>query len=253
VGKTNISANLALALAKLGKKVLVFDTDLGLANVDLLLGIKPQYTIQDVLDGGKTIQDVVARGPDGVLVLPASSGIDEVPDLTEEERLDLVAQFENWDEPIDVMLLDTGAGIGKNVMYFNIVAQHILVVVTPEPTSMTDAYALIKVLYTRYQEKRFNLLVNMVRDEKEALGVFRAIADTADRFLDLSINYFGFVPLDPNVTRAVQKRQPLLHAYPHSPAAQTFANLAKNVLDLEIPTSPKGNIQFLWRHVLRVG
>ena len=253
VGKTNVSVNLGLALSRLGQKVLLFDTDLGLANVDLILGLKPAYTIHDVLARTKTISDVVVEGPEGLLVLPASSGVDEVPDLSEEERLDLVAQFENWDQPIDVMILDTGDGIGKNVMYFNIVSQHILVVVTPEPTSITDAYALIKVLATRYHEKRFQLLINQVRDEKQAIDVFRHIAKIANRFLDVSINYFGHIPTDPNIPRAVQLRVPILTSFPNSPAAKTFGNLAANVLKLAIPKSPKGNIQFLWRHVLRAG
>jgi flagellar biosynthesis protein FlhG len=225
VGKTNISANLGLALARAGKKVLIFDTDLGLANVDLVLGLKPQHTVHEVLAGEKRLADVIVTGPDGLMVLPASSGIDEVRALSEAQRLDLVAQFENWEQDIDVLILDTGAGIGPNVMFFNIVAQHILLVVTPEPTSMTDAYAMMKVLSTRYQEKRFHLLVNMAKDEAQALDVYRRLAKVANRFLDISINFFGMAPYDEAVVRAV--------------------------LELEIPKSPKGNIQFLWRHVLR--
>jgi len=253
VGKTNISANIGLVLAKMGKKVLLFDTDLGLANIDIMLGLKVRHTINDVLAGEKKIEDVIVRGPHGLMILPASSGLDEVRSLSEAQRLDMVAQFENWDEQLDVMILDTGAGIGSNVMYFNIVAQHILLVVTPEPTSMTDAYAMMKVLSTRYQEKRFHLIANMVRDEKQGLEVYRHLAKVANRFLDISINFFGFVPLDPNITRSVQRQMPVVEAFPNSPASKTFANLAKNVLEMEIPKSPKGNIQFLWRHVLQAG
>ncbi|NLH47578.1 MAG: MinD/ParA family protein [Myxococcales bacterium] len=253
VGKTNVAANLGIALSRLQRKVLIFDTDLGLANIDVVLGLKPQYTIQHVLTGEKRIQDVIVEGPGGLLILPASSGVDEVPELTESERLDLVAQFENWEIDLDVMILDTGAGIGPNVMYFNVVAQQIVVVVTPEPTSMTDAYALMKVLSTRYQEKRFHLLVNMVRDEKQGLDVYRHLAKVANRFLDISIDFLGWVPHDPNLTKAVQKQTPILDAFPNSPAAKTFAKLAQNMLEMEIPKSPKGNIQFLWRHVLRAG
>jgi flagellar biosynthesis protein FlhG len=250
VGKTNISANLGLALARLGKKVMIFDTDLGLANIDVVLGLAPKFTIHDVLTGARRIEEIVLRGPDGLLILPAFSGVDEVRALTEAQRLDLAAQFEAWDPDIDVLILDTGAGIGPNVMFFNVVAQHIVVVVTPEPTSITDAYALMKVLATRYGEKRFHVLVNQAADDKQARDVYRQITTVADRFLQISVDFFGVVPADPNVGRAVQKRTPLLDAYPHSPAAKSFAALARAALELEVPKSPKGNIQFLWRKML---
>jgi len=253
VGKTNIAANLGLALSRMGKKVLIFDTDLGLANIDVLLGLSPKYNIGHVLDGEKKIGDVIVEGPEGLLVLPASSGVDEVRSLSEAQRMDLLAQFENWDTKIDVMILDTGAGIGSNVMYFNIVAQHILVVTTSEPTAITDAYALIKVLATKYQEKRFQLLVNMVRNEKEALEVYRHLAKVAFRFLDISIDFFGFVPRDANLVKSVLQQKPVLQTYPDSPSSQQFVTIAENITKLEIPRSPKGNIQFLWRHVLRAG
>ncbi len=253
VGKTNIVANVGLALARLGQRVLIFDTDLGLANIDILLGLSPQYNIGHVLSGEKRIEDVVVEGPGGMLILPANSGVDEVPALTEAQRMELLAQFENWDRQIDVLLLDTGAGIGPNVMYFNIVVQHIVVVTTPEPTAITDAYALMKVLSTRYQEKRFQLLVNMVKDEKQARDVYRSLAQVTGRFLDISLEFFGYVPRDPNITRAVTQRKALLDAYPDTPAAKLFTQLARNVLKMDIPKSPKGNIQFLWRHILRTG
>jgi flagellar biosynthesis protein FlhG len=254
VGKTNIAVNLGLALTKLKKKVMIFDTDLGLANVDILLGLKPQHTIHDVLSGEKRIQDVVVEGPGGLLIVPASSGVDEVRTLEETERLDLVAQFESWNDELDFLLLDTGAGIGLNVMYFNIVAQHILVVATPDPTSLTDAYALMKVLYTRYRERRFHLLVNMARDEKQALDVYTGILNAAQSGrVDISVNLLGWLPQDGHVTQSVRQRAPVLEAFPQSPAAKTFAKLAHAMLDLEVPRSPKGNMQFLWRHLLRAG
>jgi len=253
VGKTNICANLGLALTRLGRRVLIFDTDLGLANIDILLGLAPQYNIGHVLSGEKRIDDVIIEGPGGMLILPANSGVDEVPTLSEAQRMELLAQFENWDRQIDVMLLDTGAGIGPNVMYFNIVAQHVVVVTTPEPTAITDAYALMKVMSARYQEKRFHLLVNMVKDEKQAREVYRSLSEVAGRFLDISLDFFGHITRDSNIPRAVAQRRALLEAYPDSPAAKLFTQLAQNVLKMSIPKSPKGNIQFLWRHVLRTG
>lgn len=253
VGKTNICANLGIALARLGKRVLIFDTDLGLANIDILLGLNPEFNISHVFTGEKRLEEVIVDGPEGLQILPASSGIEEVTALSEAARMDLLAQFENMDRQIDIMLLDTGAGIGSNVMYFNVSAQHILIVTTAEPTAITDAYAMMKILSTKYQEKRFQLLVNMIADEKEALGVYRHLSQVANRFLDISINFFGYIPRDPHIPASVKQQKAVLDAYPNAPSSKLFESLASSILSMEIPRSPKGNIQFLWRHVLRVG
>src|SRR5262245_10883236 len=161
VGKTHIVVNLAYALQSLGARVMLLDADLGLANVDVLLGLAPRFTIQDVLDGHKTLDDVLVTGPAGMLILPAGSGVPELAELNDSQRLQLLTILETLEHDIDFLLIDTGAGISANVMYFNVAAQDIVVIVTPEPTSITDAYALMKVLSTKYDEKRSNSKVTL--------------------------------------------------------------------------------------------
>ena len=162
VGKTHIVVNLAYALQRLGARVMVLDADLGLANVDVLLGLAPRFNIQHVLAGQKTLADVLVAGPAGMMILPASSGVQDLVQLTEGQRLQLLAELDALETQVDFLLVDTGAGISANVMYFNMAAQEIVVVVTPEPTSMTDAYALMKVLSTKYAEKNFKVMLNAV-------------------------------------------------------------------------------------------
>ncbi len=167
VGKTCCVVNLAISLAREGKRVLVFDADLGLCNLDVMLGLSPKYNINHVLRGEKQIEDVIVKGPEGIMVIPAASGISELTNLNAEQRLALTSSMEMLDKDVDIMIIDTGAGISNNVMFFNTAAQEIIVVVTPEPTSLTDAYALMKVLMKKHGEKSFKLLVNTARGEKE--------------------------------------------------------------------------------------
>ncbi len=157
VGKTNIVANLAISLQRQGKKVLIFDADLGLSNIDILFGMAPRYNIHHLLKGERSLEEVIVKGPEGVMVLPASSGIEELTRINEFERLRLLDEFDSFDEDVDVLLIDTSGGISSNVTFFCMAAQDIVVVITPEPTSLTDAYALIKLLYTRYQEREFKI------------------------------------------------------------------------------------------------
>jgi flagellar biosynthesis protein FlhG len=162
VGKTNVVTNLALALAKAGKQVLIWDADLGLANIDVLLGLKPEFNIHHLLNGEKSLNEILVEGPNGVRIMPASSGIQELASLGEGQKVRLLAELDEYDDDLDFLLIDTGAGISGNVMYFNMAAQERIVVVTPEPTSITDAYALVKVMCTRYNQKRFSILPNQV-------------------------------------------------------------------------------------------
>ena len=158
VGKTSIVTNLAIAISKMGKNVLVLDADLGLANVDVMLGITPKYSIKHVFSGERSLSDVIMNGPGGIKLLPASSGIQELCNLNESEKLFLLNEFDTLEDPVDVMLIDNAAGISDTVMYFNMAAQSRVIILTPEPTSITDAYALIKVLVTRYMVKEFSII-----------------------------------------------------------------------------------------------
>ncbi len=250
VGKTNISANLAIALAKRGLRVLVLDADLGLANIDVILNLTHSANIEHVLSGERSLRDVVIDGPGDIKVLPSSSGVERLTHLGEDERLKLISEFEAYESEVDILLIDTGAGISPNVMYFASAAQAAIVVATPEPTSITDAYAVMKVLSTSYGENRFFLLPNNVSGEKAARKIYQDLTGVAERFLNISIDLLGFVPTDPNISRAVRRRQAFVLAYPDSPASEAIDRLADRVLALKVPSGPKGNLQFMWRKTL---
>lgn len=247
VGKTNIVTNLGHSLAQAGKKVLILDADLNLANVDILLGLTPRYNLHHVFMGEKTLQEVLIQGPAGLLILPASSGIMELADLSEHQRLYFLAEMEALGAAIDIMLIDTAAGINNNVIYFNLAAQERIVVLTPEPTSLTDAYALIKVLSGRHNVKKFRILVNLARSEKEALAVFRKISMVADRFLDsLSLDYLGHVPYDGKLPQAVRRQRLVSDIFPESQASRAFAKLSVRLRREEPEVRADGNIKFFW-------
>jgi flagellar biosynthesis protein FlhG len=252
VGKTSVVVNLGLALARLGRKVMIIDADLGLANVDVVLGLNPAYTIGDVLSGHKTIQEVLVEGPGGMQILPAASGVSELSNLSSDDKLMILQELDTFETMADLVLIDTSAGISDTVLYFNLAAQDRLIVVTGEPTSLTDAYALIKVLYTQHQERRFKLVVNNVKNEAEAKSVFRKLSMAADHFLGgLSIDYMGFIPSDPSVSRAVIQQRALMEAFPGSPAAKSIEQLAKNFLRTPVDQAG-GNIKFFWRRLVEM-
>jgi flagellar biosynthesis protein FlhG len=250
VGKTNVVANLAIALAQRGQKVMVLDADLGLANIDIVLGLKPVYTIKHLLRGERSLAEVMLTGPYGIRILPASSGVEEMTRLTETEKIALLSELEAADLDVDVLLLDTSAGISSNVMYFNCASQEVLVVATPEPTSITDAYALMKVLSKRYDEKQFRLLVNQVNDVREAKVVYAKLCEVCERFLNVSLDYVGYIPRDPQLPAAVQQQRALLEVAPDSPAAVQLQRLADVYLEKAPAPRLKGNIQFFWKRLL---
>ncbi len=250
VGKTHIVVNLAYALQRLGARVMVFDADLGLANVDVLLGLAPRFNIQHVLDGTKTLADVLVEGPAGMIILPAGSGMHDLVHLTEGQRLRLLDELDTLNHEFDFVLVDTGAGISANVMYFNIAAQDIVIVVTPEPTSLTDGYALMKVLCTKYAEKHFKVVMNTVTSAAEAKEVFHHLSMVTERFLNISLDYLGFILHDNAFSLAVRQQHALLELYPESVAARCFHHLAQRVLEIPGTSHPKGNIQFFWRRLL---
>jgi flagellar biosynthesis protein FlhG len=231
VGKTNVVANLAIALRRLGKNVMVLDADLGLSNIDVLLQLAPKYNIQHVLSGEMTLKDIVVEGPLGIKILPAGSGIQELTSLDEFQRLKLLEEFDAYDGALDFLLIDTAAGISENVAFFCIAAQDIVVITTPEPTAITDAYALIKVLFTRYQEKEFRILVNLTRSSEEGFEVFRRLSIAAEKFLNISLDYLGHIPLDEYMQKAVRSQRALLEIYPNSIASRQFAEIGLKFSD----------------------
>ena len=250
VGKTNLVVNLSLELIRLKRRVLLIDADLGLANVDVILGLTPRYSISDVLNGSKNINDVMVKGPGGLQVLPGASGVSELASLSTDEKLLLLQQLDMVESMADTVIVDTAAGISDMVLYFNIAVQDRIVLATGEPTSLTDAYALIKVLYTRHQEKRFKLVVNNVRDEMEAKQVYRKISTAAEHFLNgVSLEYMGFIPTDPAINRAVMLQKPVVLAFPNAPASRAIRALAKRVL-YSPAQNTGGNIKFFWRRLV---
>lgn len=229
VGKSNLTLSLALALVSLGRRVLVWDADLGLANIDVLLGLKTTATIHDLLSGAKTLPEIIVSGPGGLKIMPAASGILELGELSEGQKQRLLSEFDEWPEELDFLLIDTAAGIGANVIYFNLAAQERIVVLTAEPTSITDAYALIKVLATRYQQTNFHILPNQVASEKEGKGVFGLLASVADRHLSVSLRLLGCVPRDPAVPAAVRAQSPFFLASPKGEASRQILEIARRI------------------------
>jgi flagellar biosynthesis protein FlhG len=250
VGKTNVVANTAIALAQAGKRVLVLDADLGLGNIDILLGLTPKYTLEHVVKKACRLEEIVLSGPAGIMVLPASSGVPQLTTLTEPQQLLLQEELERLAATMDVLLIDTGAGISSTVTYFAAAAQSIVVVVSPEPTSLTDAYALMKVMLRQYRERRFHVLVNMVKSPKEATQVFAKLDTAVSRFLHVSLDYLGFIPLDDYVPLAVTHQRAVVDEFPHTRVSRAFRDLAGAVGRLSPPALPKGTVQFLWQQLL---
>lgn len=250
VGKTHTTVNLGLALVKAGKRVLILDGDLGLANVNILLGFKPQKTLEQVMAGSAELREVIVKDPSGLDIIPASSGVPELTNLSEAERLSLVDAFDDFASEYDYLLVDTAAGIGDNVLYFNCAAEQILVVIGPEPTSITDAYALIKVLATRSGRKEFDVIVNRATITSDGKSTFQQLAQATDRFLNVSLKYLGSVSEDESVTQAVIKQRPFLHLFPSSKASLDIQKLAKKIANNEGSRTPKGGLQFFFRALL---
>jgi flagellar biosynthesis protein FlhG len=251
VGKTNVAANLAIEMRKSGKNVMILDADLGLSNIDVLFQLTPRYNIQHVLRGEMSLKDIVIEGPHGVKILPSSSGIQELTALDEFQRLKLLEGFDSYDVDIDYLIIDTAAGISENVAFFCIAAQEIVVVTSPEPTAITDAYALIKVLFTRYQEKEFRVLVNCARNSEEALEVFRSLSLVAERFLNISLDYIGYLPFDDSVRKAVRAQRAFVDIYPNSIASKMIAEIATKFSGSG--NTIKGSLQFFIGNLLSAG
>lgn len=250
VGKSNVSVNLSMGLAELGRRVVLLDADLGLANVDILLGITPKQNISNVLSGECSLMDVMVQGPGGIRIIPAASGTQEMASLSPREHAGLIQAFSSIGEQLDVLVIDTAAGIADNVTSFVKAAQEVLIVVTDEPTSITDAYALIKLLNRDHGLFRFRVVANMVKTSQEGHALFAKLTKVTDRFLDVALQYVGCVPWDESVKRSVQRQKAVIEAYPRSKAALAFKALAKKVDSWPLPTTPRGNLEFFIEHLV---
>ncbi len=230
VGKTNIATNLAMLFKRYKKRVLLVDLDLGLANVDVLLGFHAEYTLYDVITGHKKMKDIVFHGPDGVMVVPASSGIVELTNLNKTQKEQLLAEFSGLDEEVDIVIVDTGAGISSNVVSFVLASNEILLVTTPEPTAITDAYAMIKVLSKVKNNVNIKLLVNLSCSKEEAELTMKKILSVSRRFLDVNLEYIGYLLQDPNVSLATRSQKSFVKEYPNTIATSCLNNIASSFL-----------------------
>lgn len=254
VGKTNISANLAFTLAKRGKRVLLLDADLGLANVDVVLGIAPEYNLFHLFHAGVPLSKIIHPTRYGFSILPASSGASEMLNLSTGQKLELLESMDGLEESLDYLIVDTGAGINDNVVYFNLAAQERMVVLTPEPTSLTDAYAMIKVMNQNHDVRHFKVVVNMAPDKKAALEVYKRLYNATDHFLaGVSLELAGFIPRDPAVRGAVINQRPFCEEAPGGPACKAMQQLADAVQKWDVPHQLDGNIKFFWKQLLFQG
>jgi len=251
VGKTNVSINLAVAMADLGKRVLVLDADLGLANIDVVLGLHPEYDLSHVLRGERSLDEILIEGPSGIRVAPAASGVQQMAELSEAEHAGLIHAFSDVGADLDVLIVDTAAGISDSVVSFSRAAQEVVVVVCDEPASITDAYALIKLLNREYGVDRFRILSNMARGAQEGRGLYNKMCRVTDRYLDVMLSFMGSIPYDDNLRKAVRAQKPVVKAFPRSRAAQTFKNLAKKADNWPAPDGVSGHLQFFVERLIQ--
>ncbi len=244
VGKSNVSINLALALAEKGRRVVVLDADLGLANIDVLMGLTAKRNIADVISGECSLREVMVEGPMGVKIVPASSGTQKMVSLNPMEHAGLINAFSEISHDLDVLIVDTAAGISESVVSFLRAAQEVIVVVCDEPTSITDSYALIKLLNRDYDMYRFRVLANMVKTQEEGRHLFSKLTNVTERFLDVALQFVGSIPYDEAVKKSVQRQRAVLDAYPRAKASMAYRSLAQKADSWPLPSTPRGHLEF---------
>lgn len=252
VGKTSVVSNLALQLAKEGKRVLILDGDLGMANVDIMFNVRPQYSIHDIVKGEVEISDVLLEVAKNVFLIPGGSGIFALQNMSVFEKQALLDQVSRLGEEFDVMLIDTAPGIDDNVLYLNSAAQEIVVIVTPEPASLADSYALIKVLNQRCKETRFSILCNEVKDEADGARLFAKLDGVAQKFLYVSLDHVGSIPSDPLLKQSTRAQQLVCRSHPETVASLAITKLAQKFRGYVPAPECKGSLQFFWEQLVRL-
>ena len=243
VGKTNVSVNLGVTLASQGKEVMLMDADLGLANVDVMLGLQPDYDLSHVLNGTRSLEEVMCKGPHGMRVIPASSGVQAMSELSTAEHAGVIGAFSEISLSPDYLIIDTAAGINDSVVTFSRAAHEVVVVVCDEPASITDAYALIKLLSSKHGIYRFRVVANMAQSAQEGRLLFNKILKVTDRYLDVALDFVGVIPEDDYLRKAIQKQRAVVDAYPRSKSALAFKKLASKSGSWPVPTVG-GQLQF---------
>ncbi|MGD0959023.1 MAG: MinD/ParA family protein [Methylomonas sp.] len=251
VGKTNLSVNLGVAFAKAGRQTAILDADMGLANVDILLGIFPKFNLSHVLTGEKSLKEIMMTGPAGLRIIPASSGIQRMTELNNAEQAGLIRAFSEMDNELDILIVDTAAGISASVVNFARACQEIVVVVCDEPTSLADAYAYIKLLNRDFNLNNFHIITNMVQSAEHGENLFNKLCKVTDRYLDVSLQFVGAVPQDEFLKKAVQKQQPVVEAFPQSKSALAIKNLAKKIDRWPIKPQTAGYLEFFVERMIR--
>jgi flagellar biosynthesis protein FlhG len=245
VGKTNVSVNLATALNRIGRKVMIMDADLGLANVDVMLGLQPKFNLSHVISGERSLEEIIVEAPGGIKVIPAASGIQNMAELSPAEHVGLIRAFSELNTDLDVLIVDTAAGIADSVLSFAKASQEVVVVVCDEPASITDAYALIKVLNRDHNLRRFRVLCNMTHTPQEGKELFAKLVKVTDHFLDeVVLDFMGAIPYDQNLRKAVKKQRPVVEVFPSCPASLAFKDAAMKLDKWPMPTAADGNLEF---------
>lgn len=255
VGKSSITLNLAIQLSRMGHRVIVLDADFGLANIEIMLGIRPKYNLADLMFHGKVMRDIIAYGPEGVGFISGGSGIQEMANLSRDQVFQLIQKMEELDRLADIILIDTGAGIGDAVLEFVAASEEVLLVATPEPTSITDAYALLKILNRNASFRRgkteVKMIANQTRDSKEADALFDKMGEVISKFLNIEVEYLGGIPYDSNMPRAIMKQEPISIASPASQASRSLEQITYK-LDSRESTGRGFGIMQLFTSVIRM-
>lgn len=250
VGKTSIVSNMALQMAREGKRVLILDGDLGMANVDIMFGVRSTKHILDVIKGEIALQDILIEVAPNVTLIPGGSGVFDLQNLTVFEKQALLHEVSSLGSSYDVMLIDTAPGIDDNVLYLNSAAQEICVIITPEPASLADSYALIKVLNQRCRENRFSIICNQVKDAVDGEKLFSKLDQIAQKFLYVSLDYKGSIPADPNLRQATRAQTLVTRAYPESASSVAIKKMTTEIVGESQVDTCKGGLQFFWEQLV---
>ncbi len=255
VGKSTLSVNLAIAMSRMGKRVIILDADFGLANVEVMLGIRPQYNLADLMFRGRELKDIITEGPEGLGFISGGSGIQELSRLTRDQVVYLVQRLYELDEMADVILVDTGAGIADTVLEFVSASNEVLVVATPEPTSITDAYALLKTLNRKSDFVKENtsirMVANRIKDAQEGENLHQKLSVVVEKFLNIQVDYLGGILNDNNCQKAVMQQEPVMLSYPNSNTARAVEGIAAKLLDIKTDNEGQSGITQLFNRWMK--